>query len=72
MAQWGMRGNGNSVQAHGVDPRDTRWECDEPAYRVHFWTLGHAPGAVPVVPPVWRECRRCDNDDKRIGGDAVR
>ena len=20
-----------------VDPRDTTWEVDEPAYRVHFW-----------------------------------
>lgn len=24
-----------------VDPRDTRWESDTPAYRVHFWRHGH-------------------------------
>ena len=25
------------MQVHPVDPRDTRWEVDQPAYRVYFW-----------------------------------
>ena len=25
------------MQVHPVDPRDTRWEVDHPAYRVYFW-----------------------------------
>jgi hypothetical protein len=25
------------VDIRGVDPRDTRWEIDEPAFRVYFW-----------------------------------
>lgn len=36
------RGTAKPVQAHGVDPRDTRWEQDEPTYRVHFWTPGRS------------------------------
>jgi len=24
------------VKVFGVDPRDQRWECDTPTYRVHF------------------------------------
>jgi hypothetical protein len=26
------------VKAEPVDPRDTNWEIDEPAYRVYFWS----------------------------------
>jgi hypothetical protein len=25
------------MQAAPIDPRDIRWEIDEPAYRVYFW-----------------------------------
>jgi hypothetical protein len=25
------------VHIEGIDPRDTRWERNEPAYRVYFW-----------------------------------
>ena len=25
------------MKAEPIDPRDTRWETDEPAYRVYFW-----------------------------------
>ena len=25
------------MQARPVDPRDTRWERNQPVYRVHFW-----------------------------------
>jgi hypothetical protein len=25
------------MQVRPVDPRDTRWEVDHPAYRVYFW-----------------------------------
>ena len=28
------------MQAQPVDPRDTRWEVDQPAYRVYFWQPG--------------------------------
>ena len=28
-----------------VDPRDTTWEVDTPAYRVYFWSL--PPGSSP-------------------------
>jgi hypothetical protein len=28
------------MQAHQVDPRDTRWEENHPAYRVYFWRDG--------------------------------
>ncbi len=28
------------MQVRGADPRDTRWEWDEPTYRVYFWTPG--------------------------------
>ena len=27
-----------------VDPRDTRWEVDNPVYRVYFW---HRPAVAP-------------------------
>ena len=30
------------MKVDDVDPRDTRWELDEPAYRVYFW---HQPAA---------------------------
>ncbi len=34
------------MRVQPVDPRDTRWEADRPAYRVYFWQQrdGH-PGA---------------------------
>lgn len=25
------------MKSRRVDPRDTRWEEDDPVYRVHFW-----------------------------------
>jgi hypothetical protein len=32
------------MQVRKVDPRDTRWEVDQPAYRVYFWRrLGDDP-----------------------------
>jgi hypothetical protein len=37
------------VDVRPVDPRDTTWEVDEPAYRVYFWRrvpqpIGLSPG----------------------------
>ena len=32
------------MQARPVDPRDTRWEVDAPAYRVYFWQ--QSPGSA--------------------------
>ncbi len=32
-----------AVNIVGVDPRDIRWEVDEPAYRVYFWTRSPVP-----------------------------
>jgi hypothetical protein len=37
------------VDVRPVDPRDTAWEVDEPAYRVYFWRqvpqpIGLSPG----------------------------
>jgi hypothetical protein len=29
------------MRVHGVDPRDTHWEVDQPAYRVYFWHQPH-------------------------------
>lgn len=28
------------MQVRPVDPRDTRWEVTQPAYRVYFWQRG--------------------------------
>jgi hypothetical protein len=33
------------MRVQPVDPRDTRWEVDHPAYRVYFWQQGSRPGA---------------------------
>lgn len=30
-----------------IDPRDTEWEIDDPAYRVYFWRRTVAPSGVP-------------------------
>lgn len=32
-----------------VDPRDTRWEIDQPTFRVYFWKI-NAPSPQPGVP----------------------
>ncbi len=29
-----------------IDPRDTCWEIEDPAYRVYFWSQGGAQGAI--------------------------
>jgi hypothetical protein len=33
------------MDARPVDPRDARWQVDDPAYRVTFWTAPHRPDA---------------------------
>jgi len=35
------------VDVRPVDPRDTTWEVDEPAYRVYFWRPVPQPIGVP-------------------------
>jgi hypothetical protein len=35
------------VIIEGIDPRDTQWEIDDPAYRVYFWRQPIAPPGVP-------------------------
>ncbi|MGY2081175.1 hypothetical protein [Modestobacter sp. SYSU DS0657] len=39
------------MDVRGVDPRDVRWEIDQPRYRVHFWwgapgDEGRPPGSA--------------------------
>ena len=36
---------GGHLRVRPVDPRDTTWEVDTPAYRVYFWSL--PPGPPP-------------------------
>ena len=31
-----------------IDPRDTTWEIDKPAYRVYFWTRVPQPIGFPM------------------------
>jgi hypothetical protein len=35
------------VIVQGIDPRDTEWEVEGPAYRVYFWRQPLAPEGVP-------------------------
>jgi hypothetical protein len=28
---------GRNMRTRQIDPRDSRWEVDRPAYRIHFW-----------------------------------
>ena len=37
--------SGGHLRVRPVDPRDTAWEVDTPAYRVYFWSL--PPGPPP-------------------------
>lgn len=37
----------------GVDPRDTRWEVDDPAYRVYLWHRPPAPDGVCLEDTMW-------------------
>ncbi|MGN6131939.1 MAG: hypothetical protein ACTHOK_16475 [Nocardioidaceae bacterium] len=36
-----------------VDPRDTEWECDNPAYRVYFWRQQTPPPGIPPEQMGW-------------------
>lgn len=36
------------VTAEPVDPRDTRWEIDQPIYRVYFWSRQAPPPGIGV------------------------
>jgi len=36
------------VDVRPVDPRDTTWEVDEPAYRVYFWRPVPQPIGLPI------------------------
>jgi hypothetical protein len=47
------------VRADGVDPRDTRWEENDPAFRVYFWHRPPTPEGVPADHEViaWAEAR---------------
>ncbi len=35
------------MEIHPVDPRDTRWSINLPAYRVYFWKKGTGPVGHP-------------------------
>jgi hypothetical protein len=35
--------SGGHLRVRPVDPRDTAWEVDTPAYRVYFWSLPPRP-----------------------------
>jgi hypothetical protein len=50
------------MDVRGVDPRDVRWEVDEPRYRVHFWT----ESADPVTGSLGRAC-----DEQELSGSDV-
>jgi hypothetical protein len=36
------------MEVRPVDPRDTTWEIDEPAYRVYFWGRVPQPVGFPM------------------------
>lgn len=36
------------MKVRGVDPRDSRWEDNDPTYRVYFWTRHEAPDSDPA------------------------
>ncbi|MCZ2814630.1 hypothetical protein [Modestobacter sp. VKM Ac-2984] len=36
------------MDVRGVDPRDVRWEVDQPGYRVYFWTDSADPVGMRV------------------------
>jgi len=35
------------VNVQSIDPRDTEWEVEGPAYRVYFWHQQLAPAGIP-------------------------
>ncbi|MCZ2807323.1 hypothetical protein O2W18_19635 [Modestobacter sp. VKM Ac-2983] len=50
-----------------VDPRDVRWEIDEPRYRVHFWT----ESADPVTGTIGRGADEQELSGPDVHGAAV-
>jgi hypothetical protein len=50
------------VRTDGVDPRDTRWEENDPVYRVYFWHRPPPPDGVPADSVMWH----CD--EQRLVG----
>ena len=41
------------MRASPIDPRDTEWECSDPAYRVYFWSQPTSP-LVAYTSYEWR------------------
>lgn len=55
--------NGNqSMNAHLVDPRDTRWMRNNPKYRVYFWQPQPSPSSPGWISSEW-EIDGCDVDE---------